>query len=274
MHTQLRFATGIAIALLATAGAAHATHVPPGSEPISYDGSLDPSATSSGSIGWTSPTDGYDWYCLRVVSGQQVTLAATRTSGDIQLNIGFLQGVANNGDPRSVLTELTYTSNNSNPDVTLNYTPGFTGPATIWVSTWLFENGGTYDLTVTGAIPGQVCAPTLAVEFDRVRAEPASSGVRVIWQTLGEDDTNGFLVVRGTLPAGSGGETAGALVEAHGAGLPYEAVVPASPDEASCWYVQELTSDGLGDRSACVPLSPSDGWNGAARSRRGRQARR
>ncbi len=147
---------------------AHATHVPGSSEPIDYDGTLVPGVPSApGTIGWSNPVDGYDWYCFDVVQGQTVTISATRLSGDIQLNLGLLRGVTASGNPMSdLLPILVNTSNSTMPNVTLTYSPTFSGPVTLWVSTWLGEAQGTYTLTMTGGSPRTDCIPQAPVSCE------------------------------------------------------------------------------------------------------------
>jgi len=138
---------------------AYATHVPGGSEPVQYDGALTPGGSVTGAIGWTDPKDGYDWFCMNVKKGVSVSLSAKRTSGNIKLNIGVLQGVtAKANDPESSLTLVDHTSNSTTPDVVFSFKPTFDGPATVWVSTWLGEDGGNYTLTMTGGdLPPSSC---------------------------------------------------------------------------------------------------------------------
>ena len=137
--------------LLAVTGTALATDNPGSGEPIEYDGTLNSGSTVSGSIGFSDPNDGYDWYCFEVSSGREVEITLTRTSGDLLLNLGLLEGVVDSGGQRGDLSNVWGDSvNTSNPDVQLAATPGFSGPATLWVSTWTGQNGGDYDLTMTG----------------------------------------------------------------------------------------------------------------------------
>lgn len=138
---------------------AFATHVPSGSEPVQYDAALRPGVAATGAIGWTDPKDGYDWFCMTVKKGVSISLSAKRTSGNIKLNIGVLKGVtAKANDPVSSLTAVGDTSNSTTPDVVFTFTPAFDGPATVWVSTWLGEDGGNYTLTMTGGdLPPSSC---------------------------------------------------------------------------------------------------------------------
>jgi hypothetical protein len=137
--------------------AAFATHIPSGSEKIVYDGPLNPGVSVTGAIGWTDPKDGYDFYCMSVSKGKKVSLAAKRVSGDIKLNIGILNGLAKDGDTVSSLKTVGDTSNSETPDTTFSFTPDFDGVATVWVSTWLGENGGNYSLLMTGGNPQSAC---------------------------------------------------------------------------------------------------------------------
>src|SRR5581483_12523140 len=89
--------------------------------------------------------------------GKKVSLAAKRVSGDIKLNIGILNGLAKDGDTVSSLKTVGDTSNSETPDTTFSFTPDFDGVATVWVSTWLGENGGNYSLLMTGGNPQSAC---------------------------------------------------------------------------------------------------------------------
>jgi hypothetical protein len=122
-----------------------------------YDGPLTPGVAVTGSIGWKTPLDGYDWYCFKVTKGSKVSFAAKRTSGDIKLNLGILSGVGGDNAKVGDLKQITDTSNSTTPDVTLEFTPNFDGDATLWVSTWLGEDGGNYSVTMTGGTAGSTC---------------------------------------------------------------------------------------------------------------------
>jgi hypothetical protein len=135
-------------------------HVPAPSIAIEYDGSVGDSSTATGAIGWTSPQDGYDWYCAEGTAGQQITLTAERTSGDILPNLGIGPGTVSNGAPVGALPDglAQTTSNGSDPSVSLTYTPSTDGPVTISVSTWTeSQDGGNYSLTVSGAQASSSC---------------------------------------------------------------------------------------------------------------------
>ena len=154
--TTKRIVLAMAIATIPVA--ALATHVPSGSEKVQYDGALKPGVAATGAIGFKDPIDGYDWYCLDVSKGKKVSFAAKRTSGDIKLNIGFLKGLADEGAANSTLPTVSHTSNSTTPDVVFAVTPDFDGPATIWVSTWLGEDGGNYSLLMTGGNARSACS--------------------------------------------------------------------------------------------------------------------
>jgi hypothetical protein len=149
----------LAIAFAVVPSVAFATHIPGGTEKIQYDGPLTPGVPSTGTIGWAAPIDGYDWYCFAVTKGAAVTINATRTSGDLKLNLGVMQGVApaDGSGTAGTLTIVTNTGNSTDPNVTLTFTPAFDGPATLWVSTWLGEKQGNYSVTMTGGKAGSGC---------------------------------------------------------------------------------------------------------------------
>lgn len=153
----------VAVAALFLPVVALATHVPPSSEPVLYDGTLSPGVAATGTIGWAAPSDGYDWYCFDVTSGTAVTVAISRTSGDIFPNLGAMRGLAAAGGTAS-LPLVTETSNSTDTTTTLTFTPDFTGPVTLWVSTFLGELSGGFTVTMTGgagrAACGAVVTPT------------------------------------------------------------------------------------------------------------------
>ena len=148
----------LAAAILLVCAPLFASHVPPANEIVTYDGTL--SGTATGQIGWATPVDGYDWYCFDVVSGRAVTLSASRSSGDIVPNIGAVEGLADAGAGVGSLALIDHTENSSAASATLTFTPDFSGPVTIWVSTFLEEDGGSYSLSVTGATPRGSCSAT------------------------------------------------------------------------------------------------------------------
>jgi hypothetical protein len=136
-----------------------ATHVPGSGEKVQYDGALTPGVASTGTIGWAAPIDGYDWYCFAVTKGTKVTITATRTSGDIKMNVGVMNGVApaDGTGTAGTVTIAAESANSTDPNVTFTFTPAFDGPATLWVSTWLGENQGKYSVTMTGGQAGSGC---------------------------------------------------------------------------------------------------------------------
>ena len=147
----------VAMVLLAAPRIAFATHVPGSSAKVEYDSTLTPDTPVTGTIGWSAPIDGYDWYCLDVTKGQKVTLTAKRTAGDLKLNIGIMSGISDDGT-QTGLKILGETSNSTDPDVVFTYTPDFTGPATVWVSTFLDEKQGSYSLTMSGGTARSACS--------------------------------------------------------------------------------------------------------------------
>lgn len=143
------------VALVALFGPslALASHIPSSGEVISYEGTLAAGSAATGTIGWASPLDGYDWYCFNVTSGTAVSIRATRTSGDIVPNLGILNGLAEEGGTAS-LPMVAATENASDTSVTITFTPDFSGPVTLWVSTFLEEAGGGFSVTMTGGSAG------------------------------------------------------------------------------------------------------------------------
>jgi hypothetical protein len=151
----------VVIALLAP-WSLMATHVPPSTEKITYDGPLAPGAAATGVIGWADPIDGYDWYCFDVTSGTAVNLSVDRTSGDIFPNLGLMQGLADATNPLANLTVLKDTSNSTATSTTLTLTPAASGPVTMWVSTFLGEKQGGYSVTMTGGTARAACGAATA----------------------------------------------------------------------------------------------------------------
>lgn len=146
----------VAMVLLA-APQAFATHVPGSSAKVQYDSTLTPDVAVTGTIGWGEPVDGYDWYCFNAAKGQKVTLTAKRTSGDLKLNLGIFSGISDD-ETQAGFKMVAETSNSTDPDVVLTYTPDFTGPATVWVSTFLGEKQGNYTLTMNGGSARSSCS--------------------------------------------------------------------------------------------------------------------
>jgi Ig-like domain-containing protein len=156
----------VVIAMALVPAVALATHIPSSSEKINYKGPLTPGVAATGTIGWGEPINGYDWYCVDVTKGTKITLAVTRTSGDLKMNCGIMRGLADPANPKASLPIAAETSNSTVPDVTLNFTSDFDGPATVWISTWLGEKQGNYSVVMTGgtarAACGAVTTPTPA----------------------------------------------------------------------------------------------------------------
>jgi hypothetical protein len=144
------------------ATSAFANHVPGSAEVINYDSPLANGQTATGFISNTvAPRDGYDWYCVTGTAGTQISATATRTSGDLLPNIGYLSGVTTSGTSiaASGLASQGTSNNSGNANVTFTFTPTTSGPVTIYVSTWTAESGD-YTLTVNGvSATAPTCAP-------------------------------------------------------------------------------------------------------------------
>lgn len=147
----------VAMALLAAPQIALATHIPGSAEKVQYDGTLTPGTPVSGTIGWTAPIDGYDWYCFDAVSGQKITLTVTRTAGDLKMNVGLYSGLSDD-ETQTGMAILTESSNSTDPNVTLEYTPTASGPVTVWVSTFLDEKQGNFTLVMAGGTARTACS--------------------------------------------------------------------------------------------------------------------
>jgi len=157
----------LAFTMLGLCTIASATDNPGPSDPVEYDGSAIPSPVT-GAIGFTSPNDGYDWYCASVTAGQQVDVTLTRDSGDILLNGGAYPEILPAGSTVADFTTATVadTGNSTQPDVSYSFVPAANGVVTFWVATWTGEAGGDYTMTVTGAgaaTCGLPAAPSFAV---------------------------------------------------------------------------------------------------------------
>jgi hypothetical protein len=160
--------------LLALAPAAMATHIPSSSEVITYTSSLQAGAAATGTMGWGStPPKGYTWYCFDVTSGTAVTVNVKKTSGDLKPNLGVMRGLAEAGG-KATLPIVKDTSNPDQDETTLTFTPDFTGPVTLWVSTFLGEKDGKFSVTMTGGTGRSSCGavdagpsgPTLTIVPD------------------------------------------------------------------------------------------------------------
>jgi hypothetical protein len=152
----MRFKALILIAILLVPVTALATHVPGSSEVISYDGALQPGTALTGTIGWADPIDGYDWFCFNVTTGTAVTVNVAKTSGDIKPNLGAMRGVVDPGG-KATLPLVKDTSNSTDDTTSLTFTPDFTGPVSLWVSTFLGEKQGNYSVTMTGGSGRTAC---------------------------------------------------------------------------------------------------------------------
>jgi hypothetical protein len=160
--------------LLAVARPAMATHVPSSSEVITYTSSLAPGVAATGTMGWGStPPKGYTWYCFDVTTGTAVTLNVKKTSGDLKPNLGVMRGLAEAGGT-ATLPIVKDTSNADLDQTSLTFTPDFTGPVTLWVSTFLGEKNGVFSVTMTGGTGRSSCGavdstpsgPSLAIVPD------------------------------------------------------------------------------------------------------------
>ncbi|HVR38569.1 MAG TPA: hypothetical protein VMU84_05695 [Thermoanaerobaculia bacterium] len=147
-----------------------ATHVPGSSEVITYDGTLAPGTPATGTIGWQAPSDGYDWYCFDVTTGTPVSLTITRTSGDIFPNLGVMRGLAEVGGTAS-LPIVTESSNSTETNATLTFTPDFSGPVTMWVSTFLGELNGGFSVTMTGGTGRAACSSVVTPTGPQISVE-------------------------------------------------------------------------------------------------------
>jgi hypothetical protein len=147
---------GVAL-LLVFAPAAMATHIPSSSEVISYAGGLQPGTAASDTMGWGStPPKGYTWYCFDVTTGTAVTVTVKKLTGDLKPNLGIMRGLAEAGGT-ATLPIVADTSNPDQDQTTLTVTPAFTGPVTLWVSTFLGEKNGTFSVTMTGGTGRSTC---------------------------------------------------------------------------------------------------------------------
>jgi hypothetical protein len=147
--------------LLAVASPAMATHIPESTEVIAYASSLQPGVAATGTMGWgNTPPKGYTWYCFDVTSGTAVTLNVKKTSGDLKPNLGVMRGLAETGG-KATLPIVKTTSNPDQDQTTLSFTPDFTGPVTLWVSTFLGEKNGAFSVTMTGGTGRSSCGATI-----------------------------------------------------------------------------------------------------------------
>jgi len=151
---MLLIGASVAALVVLASRTAHAVHIPHPSVIVTYNGDLAPSVPVTGAV-LLFPFDAlYDWYRIEVTSGTLLSFTATRTSSEqvrpFFPNLLLFQGVVNNGQrvadfPGPILAA---TSNGSQGTITLNYTPTFSGLATVGVSPWIEE--GNYSLVGTG----------------------------------------------------------------------------------------------------------------------------
>jgi hypothetical protein len=171
--TNRRIALGV-LFLLAIAAPVMATHIPGSTEIITYTSSLQPGVAATGTMGWGStPPKGYTWYCFDVTSGTAVTLNVKKNTGDLKPNLGVMRGLAATGGT-ATLPIVKDTDNPDQDQTDLTFTPDFSGPVTLWVSTFLGELNGTFSVTMTGGTGRSSCGaidagpsgPTLAIVPD------------------------------------------------------------------------------------------------------------
>jgi len=158
--TTRRVVLGV-LFLLVLAPSAMATHVPGSSEVITYASSLQPGVAATGTMGWgRTPVKGYTWYCFDVTSGTAVTLNVKKNTGDLKPNLGVMRGLAEPGG-KATLPVVQETENPDQDTTSLSFTPNFTGPVTLWVSTFLGEKDGTFSVTMTGGKGRSSCGATI-----------------------------------------------------------------------------------------------------------------
>jgi hypothetical protein len=132
------------------------THVPEPDEPVQYESSLAPGFPVAGSI---ETTDRYEWYCFKANATIPIAVTVTTSGGNLLPNCGLLQGVVNDGVQVTNLGQILAATNSLNPtSVTLTFTPGFTGPVTLWVA-GARESTGDYEVEMTGGEERSSCSP-------------------------------------------------------------------------------------------------------------------
>lgn len=147
----LLIGASLAALVALTARTAHATHNPSSNAVVTYNGDLAPLVTVSGLISLPTNPNGYDWYRIEVTSGTLISATATRTSGDLLPNLFLYQGAVNDGQTVAAFPGpiRDSTTNSNQSTVTFNFTPTFSGLATLGVSTWTGQTGN-YNLVGTG----------------------------------------------------------------------------------------------------------------------------
>ena len=144
----MHFRTLLTLLLLTCCAVVHATHVPPSTASVIYDGAITASDTDfSGSL---TSSDGYDFFTIDVLSGQSVVFDVS--SPTLLPNIHVYGGVGTAGDTVAGLGDELFDFDNSvsNSISGVTWTPMMDYSATVVLSTWLGEVGD-YNLTVIGA---------------------------------------------------------------------------------------------------------------------------
>lgn len=245
--------------ILYCSAAAFATHIPGSSEPIQYNGPLAPGSGVTGAIGWErSPVDGYNWYCLDVTSGTAVTITVARTSGDIIPNIGVVRGVFEDGTAVGEGDLIQATENDTQTTSTLTFTPAFSGPATVWVSTWLGEKDGAYTISMVGGGARGNCSPSggptappppdvTVLASDVTILNDRSGNVMVTTQILPSFNSALTLAAEG-LPLGVTASFAPPTINAPGSGTSVM-TLNVGPDVTAGTYILDIRARGANDVS-------------------------
>lgn len=123
---------------------------------VYYNGQLVDGSSSSGTLNTAADSltnPGYDFWVVDVTAGVPVSITAVRGStGNLLPNLVVFPTTTSDGSPVSNLgTRVpgTSTSNSSSLQVTVGFTPNFTGLGTVVVSTWTGQSG-SYELVATG----------------------------------------------------------------------------------------------------------------------------
>jgi hypothetical protein len=224
-----------------------------------------PTSSSVATGGWLPVLDPFDVVAPKNALG--VVQAGTAGPITISLPVTF-RGSPPREDPTInywIATRIVYEDASENPEVAFDPASGTaTAPAGPQITSEVSGHCGP--LFFLTSVPP-------AVQFDYVTATRTPQGVNVHWATLMEDDVSGFRVFRSTTPDGTEALTeAASWVDAHGANLGYTITDLGAGPGTYFYWVQELTSAGLGDRSETVRVeaaSPaSDRRGGASGSRK------
>jgi len=132
------------------------SHVPEPNEPVVYELSLAPSVATPGEL---TALDPLDWYCFKAIQDTPISVVVQRASGGLMPNCGLLGGVVIDNTPMESLGQILAATNSlSTTSVTLNFTPNFSGPVTLYVSGAL-ASIGEYTVTMTGGEERPSCSP-------------------------------------------------------------------------------------------------------------------